>query len=504
MNSTSNEQVQDDPLMNAYRMQMMNDYEQSRQTNQLQITSGSNSNIDSSAHFPNTPLSHNSDSSIADSLSVINEINANIFKMPIEHKDPIFREYISCRIVPLALLAAFSIRQRNLFINTPRTASALPRVLSTTLSAFAQQLQSPFVCSALGMQAEAIGLPFNQQSSQSSLSSQFTITQLPILRQQLTNDISTISALIRQLLSILQTPDTDFNLLLPPSMILSSECLTVCLENRLRIWKELEVLQWLDDSPQIIEQRRKQQMEMQRKRPLLSPLPSSTFCHEIVELVGQVLFNHFKSIPNEFLSHILRLLFEIIDPVPINPNSHTILDEVIQIRGQNIPNHQQGLYPLIPPTYANIAVTVLSSLQNLESKQFIYSSQLFFQQTNEGQTGVSILVQQAVNSILSLILIEGADQCRQNGIEQLHQLVVGVASSQSTSEQAAINWWAKIAVYQCLERLGLTSYATTYSQRLQMDVEQVYVPSSLDLPTFSKSVLALINDTRYHIRSLKP
>ncbi|KAA6387305.1 MAG: hypothetical protein EZS28_017168 [Streblomastix strix] len=124
-----------------------------------------------------------------------------------------------------------------------------------------------------------------------------------------------------------------------------------------------------------------------------------------------------------------------------------------------------------------------------------------------------------IKCILSLILIDGVDQCRQYGIEQLHQLVVrivsqhaheginaesGIAPSQSTSEQAAIDWWAKIAVYQCLERLGLTSYATTYLKRLQMHVEQVYVPSSLDLPTFSKSVLALINDTRNHIRSLKP
>ncbi|KAA6385079.1 MAG: hypothetical protein EZS28_019393 [Streblomastix strix] len=48
----------------------------------------------------------------------------------------------------------------------------------------------------------------------------------------------------------------------------------------------------------------------------------------------------------------------------------------------------------------------------------------------------------------------------------------GIAPSQNTSEQAAINWWAMIAVYKCLDSLYLTLYAITYSLRLQMDVEQ--------------------------------
>ncbi|KAA6374884.1 MAG: hypothetical protein EZS28_029587 [Streblomastix strix] len=71
------------------------------------------------------------------------------------------------------------------------------------------------------------------------------------------------------------------------------------------------------------------------------------------------------------------------------------------------------------------------------------------------------------------------DQCTQYGIEKLHQQVVGVVSqharewinadsgiapSLNTSEQAAINLQAKIAVYQCLEQLDLISYSTIYSQ----------------------------------------
>ncbi|KAA6379582.1 MAG: hypothetical protein EZS28_024891 [Streblomastix strix] len=107
-------------------MQIQNDIEQPEQSNQLQTISDSNRNINSTAHFPNAPLSYNSDSSIADSLSVITEIGRNAFKMPNEQKDATFREYISGRIVELALLAVFSIRQRNLFTNTSRTAAALP------------------------------------------------------------------------------------------------------------------------------------------------------------------------------------------------------------------------------------------------------------------------------------------------------------------------------------------------------------------------------------------
>ncbi|KAH7826877.1 uncharacterized protein MONOS_11295 [Monocercomonoides exilis] len=472
-----------------------------------------------SSRFPDSPLPVALDEPLLASINELSWLATLSFRGTPQLRTAIFEQIFRRRVIPLLHLTAVAFETPAAMQFCLRSAVALPRAFGTILSAFAPILTPPVINTALSLLSTATGAveclssPSAGQAAPAGTPQSASAALQSRLCQHLMVSTQPISALIRMFLSLLITPSSDYTQLLEPSLRIALQCMEICtgVSQRYAIQKATEEAQAAQSAASPSPQSVGAPTALQAI-PINTLSPSSTFCQETIELLTNVLYYHMQKIQPQLLRDVFAGLVQLIDP---------IVDVPVPAAAPGLPT-TRALY-LPSPSPALIKNVCVCFIRCADHNRLF--STKFWADANLSERTLSVL--------LSLVIGEGADAKHDSLIEVIQLVLAGIArkkvedeekaqsagvgaggapsaalgfpppppsptvvSKQQQMEMQVLQWWSTTVVPNTLLRMEENAFRDKYLERIRIDLDQIYVPNSLDYPTFRASVEAVMNDAR--------